>query len=304
METGGSFTVAEARQRGMTPGMLRSARLSAPFYGVRSTTAPRDLLARCRSYAAKMRPDAAFASLTAARLWGIPLPSHVEDDVLHVATPHGSSHVGGRGVRGSQYDPTRQATTLRAGMRVLAPASTWLHLGRALEVPDLVAAGDFLVTVGFGSSEPALLEVAALERALRAGRWRGAPRLRAALELIEPGAFSRPESLARVLVVSAGIPKPVPNAPVSPLLRCDLVWPEWRVALDYHGAHHRSATQFARDLPRRELARREGWALVEIAKDDLFGNPFDFLGRLRSRLAERGARLGPLNPRKLARITP
>lgn len=305
MEIGqGSFTVGDARRQGVTRGALRSARWAAPFYGVRSVTEPIDVAGRCRSYAAKMRADAAFTSVTAARLWGIPLPADLGDDALHVSTPHSSARVGGRGIAASQHDETWEVVTDAAGLRLFSPSGTWLSLARILEVPDLVAAGDYLVTTRFGSAEAALAEVDDLRRALAKGRRIGAPRLRAALELVCPGPLSRPESLARVLAVSAGMPTPVPNLRVSPLLMFDLAWPQWRVALDYHGTHHRSATQFARDLPRRELARQEDWALIEISKDDLFSNPFRFLGWLRSRLAERGAPLRPFHPRQLAQIRP
>ena len=100
------------------------------------------------------------------------------------------------------------------------------------------------------------------------------------------------------------MPEPVPNFRVSPLLTCDLAWPEWKVAVDYQGAGHRTASQYARDLPRRDLARREGWELIFIAKDDVFVNPFDFLGRVRSRLSERGATVLRFDPRKLPRMVP
>lgn len=304
MDLGGSFSVGAARREGVTPGLLRSSRWAAPYYGVRSPTEPVDTAARCRSYAAKMRTDAAFASVTAARLWGIPLPAHLEADLIHVSTPHTSPRVGGRGVAGSKHDDTWEVVTDAAGLRLFSPTSTWLSLGRVLGVPDLVAAGDYLVTAGFGSSEPPLTDLAQLRRALANGRRIGAPRLRAALELVRPGPLSRPESLTRVLALSAGVPMGVPNLRVSPLLMFDLAWPEWKVALDYHGAHHRTATQYARDLPRRELARQERWALIEIAKDDLFTNPFGFLGWLRSRLGERGAPLAPFHPHQLAHIAP
>lgn len=304
MDLGGSFSVGDARRAGITPGALRSTRWAAPYYGVRSAIEPVDTLARCHSYAAMMRGDAAFASVTAARLWGIPLPAHLDTEIIHVSTPHTSTRVGGRGVAGSQHDDTWEVVTDAAGLRIFSPASTWLSLARVLGVPDLVAAGDYLVTTRFGSAEPPLAGIDDLDRALAKGRRIGAPRLRDALELVRPGPLSRPESLTRVLTVSAGMPMPVPNLRVSPLLLFDLAWHPWRVALDYHGAHHRSATQYARDLPRRELARQEGWALIEITKDDLFTHPFGFLGLLRSRLAERAAPLRPFHPHKLARIAP
>jgi very-short-patch-repair endonuclease len=69
----------------------------------------------------------------------------------------------------------------------------------------------------------------------------------------------------------------------------DLAWPRWRVALDYQGGGHRTASQYARDVRRIDEARHVGWDLLQITKSDLFDHPFDLLGRLRARLAERGA---------------
>jgi len=304
MDLGNSFRVRDARNLGVGRGALRSVHLAAPFHGVRSIVEPLDVQERARAYSVKMRSDAAFTGVTAARMWGAPLPAGIPNDVLEVATPHGSPRPLGRGVHGTQHEPGSVDVIEVDGLRLLAPASMWVALGRVLTVPDLVAVGDFLVTRGFGDPRPALCNVEELRRTLELSRRLGAARLRGALDLVQVGALSRPESLARVLFTTAGLPPAASNLRVSSLLMFDLAWPEWRVGFDYHGEHHRSATQHARDVGRLDLARQDGWTLVQATKYDLFDHPFDLIGRLRSRLVERGCVVRPVHPSKVARLNP
>jgi hypothetical protein len=300
MESASAFTVKEALARGVTPGELRSRRLAAPFHGVRSTSEPADARARCRVYAAKMRTDAAFTAISAARLWGIPLPAWLADDTVHVAAPHGAARPSGRGVTGSLYMPSTIEIVDLDGLRVLSPTDTWASLAGVLGLADLVAAGDFLVTPAFASSESPLARPGDLVGVTQRRGFRGVRLARAASQLVRVGSLSRPESLARVLAVTGGLPEPACNLRVSPLLTFDLAWEHWLFGLDYHGASHRSATQHAKDVARGDLARQIGWGSMQISAPDLFDAPFDLLGRLRSRLLERGAPVGRLDVRKVA----
>jgi hypothetical protein len=299
MDTPSAFTVREALAGGMSPGRLRSVRLVAPFHGVRSTVEPTEARTRCQVYATKMRADAAFTSVTAARLWGIPLPAWLGDDTIHVASPHGAARPGGRGVSGSLYMPGTVRIDHVEGLRVLSPPDTWATLAGVLGLADLVAAGDFLVTPAFASSEPARASCTELIDVTQRRRFHGVELARHAATLVRVGSLSRPESLTRILAVTGGLPEPVCNLRVSPLVMFDLGWPDWRVGLDYHGASHRSATQHAKDVARGDLARQIGWDAMQASAVDLFDTPFDLLGRLRARLLERGAPVGPLHVRKV-----
>lgn len=294
-----AFRVRDGRARGATPGQLRSTRLAAPFHGVRSTFEPVTAAERCRVYAAKMRQDAVFTSVSAARLWGVPLPAWLADDLVHVAAPLGTARPGGRGVAGSLYLPGAVTVTEMDGLRMLSAADTWASLGTVLPLADLVAAGDFLVTPSFASSVAPATTLDELRAVAGRPGFRGARLARAAARLVRVGPLSRPESLSRVLVVSGGVPEPICNLRVSPLLTFDLAWPQWRLGFDYHGATHRSAAQHAKDVARGDLARQLGWAAMQASSDDLFDAPFDLLGRIRSRLAARGAPLAPIDVRKV-----
>lgn len=297
-EFSGPFRVKDALARGVGAGALRAQHLSAPFQGVRSLTPPRDAAALCLAYATKMRSDAAFCGLSAARLWGMPLPIWVDDDVVHVSTPHGGPRPTGRGVRGYQHDPSTVEVGSLGPLRVFSPIDTWLSLGRLLSLPDLVAAADFILTPPFGSSEPALATLAVLRDALARKRILGRPVLLRAVSLALPGPLSRPESHCRVLLVSAGCPTPVPNLSISPLATLDLAWPTARYGLDYLGDQHRSPTQFAKDVGRRELIKDLDWESLEITKGDLYDHPHHVALKVLSRLSERGVPIRPVHPSK------
>ena len=295
-----AFTVREGRARGLSPGDLRSARLAAPFHGVRSISEPVDVAGRCRAYATKMRADAAFSSVSAARLWGVPLPAWVRDDAVCVSVPHGVARPTGRGVSGSVHMPGSVEIVDLGGLPVLSPVDTWASLAGVLSLADLVAAGDFLVTRAFASSIPAHATPEELVGVTRRRRFRGVRLARHAASLVRVGSLSRPESLTRVLVVTGGVPEPVCNLRVSPLVTFDLGWETWRLGLDYHGASHRSATQHAKDVARGDLARQIGWAAMQASAVDLFDSPFDLLGRVRARLIERGAPVRRIDVRQVA----
>lgn len=199
---------------------------------------------------------------------------------------------------GSQVDAARVIVVSLEGLRVLSPVHTWMSLARVLSLGDLVAAADFLLTPAFGSSVPALATIDALNDVLRAARVPGAPLLRQAARLAQRGPLSRPESLSRVLFVSAGIPAPVANFRLSPLITLDEAWESVRFGFEYLGDQHRSPAQFARDVRRRELIAEHGWDILEATKDDLFAHPHQLVARLRSRLSERGLPLRPVHPSK------
>ena len=295
-----AFTVKDALARGVTAGALRTSRWAAPFHGIRSTMEPIDPGLRCRVYATKMRTDAAFTSVSAARLWGLPLPAWVDAIAVHVAAPHGAARPAGRGVIGSLYQRGAVEIVDLGGLRVLSPADTWASLAGVLELADLVAAGDALVTPTFGSSDPAAASVDDLVGVAHRRRFRGVRLARRASQLVRVGPLSRPESLSRILAVSGGLPEPSCNLRVSPLVTFDLAWAPWRLGFDYHGSSHRSATQHARDVARGDLARQLGWGSMQASATDLFDSPYDLLGRLRSRLADRGAPVGRLDVRQVS----
>lgn len=312
------FSVAEAREHGLPRSRMFAVDLERPFHGVRKLrgvavipdpegVAGRppsleerervDALRRLHAYATVM-PDHAFAvGPTSALLWGAPLPLG-HHAVLHIGVFHPRTPVRRAGIRGVQVQP-RLASAVRVGaFAATDPASTWAALGRSLAVPDLVAVADFFLRVpripGTDRLERAPLTTRQeLERAVSAGRRRGAAKLRQALGLARTGSASRPESLVRLLLVGSGLPEPVLNMdvldPTGVFVACgDLVYPDFRVVVEYEGDGHRERRQFERDIERIQRLTELGWTVVRLTSRHVFSTPHECVRRVRSALRRAG----------------
>lgn len=290
----GPFSVSRGRDSGLTPDRLRASDLQKPFHGVRSVGLSLErVVDRCRAYSARMPASAAFSHATAAEIWGFPLPLQFAADAIHIVVPVGTRAPRGKAVRGHQ-SRSADDTRLRGGLRVTSPAMTWCDLADVLELPDLIACAEFVIT---GNPYENRLPLASLDQLVAAARSvtgsHGHRARMAALNFAREGALSRPESLLRYLLVSSGIPDPRVNeycndARGSFIALADLSWPEFRVAVEYEGDHHRGVSQFRSDIHRFEKLADHNWAAVRISADDLFDRPAETVARVASRLTARG----------------
>jgi hypothetical protein len=286
------FRVSDAVRAGRGRAAIDSRRFEMPFHGIRLPRGVDDLQSRCRAYALRMRRDAAFTSVTAAALWGIPLPAYIDLAPLHVSVPHGRPRPRARGVVGTERLPDLEVVEL-GGLRVLSPAATWASLATAIGIGDLIAAGDDVVGDRRGYQLAGLDDV--LATADR--RARGVPRLRVAAPRIRLGSRSRPETLSRVLFVECGIPEPELNFFIPEVgVYLDLAWRGARFGYEYQGGHHVDAQQHSADVRRQERVHDIGWLLMEATKYDLFDAPLATVARVRSRLESRGVRTRHTNP--------
>ncbi len=169
------------------------------------------------------------------------------------------------------------------GARVTSPVRTAFDLGRlAPSLTESVVALD-AVTRGLG------VEPDAVARYARGRpRWRGLPRLRAALDLADPRSRSPQESRFRMLwVLEAGLPRPRSNWPVLDLDghllgEVDLLDVETGLVGEYDGAHHAGAEQRAVDNARHEVLERHGLRVVRVTATDLARRRRWTVSRLRS----------------------
>lgn len=141
-----AFSVADAYARGFTRAQMRNRSLVTLFHGTRVGAAaaiPFEL--RCRALATRMPPGAAFSHRTAAILHGMPLPLPVVDDVLDVTVPTPKRAPRRRGTRGHSAVLPAADVGRVVGVPVTTVERTWCDLGRILDLPDLVAVGDFLL---------------------------------------------------------------------------------------------------------------------------------------------------------------
>lgn len=98
-----AFSTRHAQRAGITRGRTRSSDLHIPFYGTRLPAGVDDLVSRCLARATRLPLSAVFSHLTAALLWGLPLPRALADGaVLHVTVPTGRRAPQGKTTRGHQ----------------------------------------------------------------------------------------------------------------------------------------------------------------------------------------------------------
>ncbi|MBM7505433.1 hypothetical protein ACFPER_18255 [Agromyces aurantiacus] len=295
-----------ARLAGVHPSRLDAEDLRRPFHGVRQGVGvPETVASRALAYAERMPPRQVFSHVTAALLWGMPLPHRLERDLrLHVAVAPGSTRPLASGVVGHVVRADRLGVVALGGLRLASPADTWCQLASLLEVDDLVAVGDFLVTGQEPSGRSAALCTRSeLEAAIRRHRGcRGAIRLRAALALVRYGSLSRRETFMRLDLLRAGLPEPTPNLVVSDangvaVAMVDLGFAEYRVGIEYQSDLHRDPARYRSDVRRLERLLDAGWLIVQATADDVSAdgrlrNSAEFADRVAKRLRARGWRPG------------
>ncbi|WP_188677270.1 endonuclease domain-containing protein [Subtercola lobariae] len=136
------------------------------------------------------------------------------------------------------------------------------------------------------------------ELRVRADSFHGAGKSRAsrALELIRPGAESRPETLLRLLMQDARLPEPAVNPVIYDstgrrIGRADLVYAEHRVIIEYDGDQHRTdKRQYRKDVIRWQRFARNGWDVLRFHDDDLFARPAKTIAQITEALALKGFR--------------
>jgi len=287
------ISIAQARSLGINPAHLRSRKLQRPFYGVRSLGL--DLSAvfdRCLAYSSVMSDAAVFSHSTAARLWGMPLPLALDEE-LHVTVALPRRAPAGAGVVGHRQRLEPGARVSLSGLAVASPAATWAQLGELLTIDDLTAVGEYLLTGNPYAKQLPLADIedimAAIEVRLRGPGHRN--RMTAAAQMKE-GPLSRPETFVRLLLTRCGIPMPLINSDVYDggrfVAMPDLKWEEFKVALEYQGEHHRGRKQFRADISRLEKLIDAGWLVVQVTAAELYGNPRVIVERVAARLRSRG----------------
>ncbi|WP_426564082.1 hypothetical protein ACPPVT_21930 [Angustibacter sp. McL0619] len=285
---GRPFTVADALALGVPRDVLRGKRFRSPFRGVRVPAELEDTLAtRCLAAALVLPKDAVFSHSTAARLHALPVPGAWPDEPLHVTT-------GSLGLRHSGMAVHAASELLHEvdddhTLPIRTAAQCWAELATALAVDDLVVVGDAALRRGLVTD----VELETLVSTL-SGR-RGVRRLVKALPLLEPATDSPMESRTRLLLVGAGLPRPVANRDVVVdglwIARPDLSYPELRIAIEYEGDHHRSdRRQWLRDKTRRRLLEDAGWLVIEITSVDVYVTPIATVARVRAAIASRSPR--------------
>jgi very-short-patch-repair endonuclease len=247
-----------------------------------------------------MQSGFAFSHVTAAELWGIPLPRGAAADIrIHVSSVDGKARPRLRGVVGHELSDKRMCVTMRANLPVVDAATTWLQLTAVLPFDDLVIAGDHLVLTP-RRSEPADprphvgLEMLA-DRVLHF-RGRGRRLAVLALPFIRDGSESPKETELRLRLQARNLPEPDVNGVVFDdegvlIGYGDLVYRPWKVVVEYDGEHHRvDSRQYYRDIERHEGFVGAGWIHIRETKETPPTGPRSTLARTEGALRARGWR--------------
>ena len=287
---GAPFGVAEALAAGIPARRLRQLDLEAPFHAVRAardTVGP--LVELCHAYAIRAGGGEFFSHVTAARLWGVPLPRQLERrraidvSVFRPVNPPQAAGVIGHQI--SRSVPLRVV----AGLPVAPPVETWLQLGAVLGRDDLIIAADGMVRRKRPLATLDELRIAVSS----AYRRPGLRVLRAALTEARAGTDSPRETLTRLIITRAGLPEPVVHFTVHNnhgdfVGTPDLFYPKYRIALEYEGDGHRTDIQtFNDDIERAELFQEAGCRYVRITRDHV-NIPHRLVSRVRNVLIQRG----------------
>ena len=153
------------------------------------------------------------------------------------------------------------------GMRVTTPVRTALDIACHYAVDRAVAGIDALAR----ATHLKMADVELLAERY-AGR-RGIRNARTAIDLVDPGAESPRETWLRLLLISAGFPRPQTQIPVYDeygvlIAVIDMGWEDIKVGADYEGDHHRSRRQFNKDIRRAEGVANQGWIDVRVTVED------------------------------------
>jgi hypothetical protein len=182
------------------------------YWGLRSpdlTTGPFEI---ARELDKKLPRAAFFTHTTAGRILGIPLPARLDYERRKHATveapdrvPH-SRNIVGHGLKMRYGDVVEIDKVWLTG-----PERTWCDLGAFLTLPELVAAGDYLVHWQNPLTNPLRLAVAVEHLPNR----RHVRILRTAIPFLSDRTDSPAESMVRVILAEGGFPPPVITRAIS-----------------------------------------------------------------------------------------
>jgi hypothetical protein len=206
---------------------------------------------------------------TAVRPWGGVAPDSAN---IHVSMPSREVRCRRAGVAAHLGAPSAQTTTCDR-LPISTPVQAFLDLASVgVNLVELVIAGDSLVKAN--NLDPRHFVAAAA-----AYQGRNARHARRSASLVRAGVDSPMETRLRLLIVLAGLPEPQVNVIVRIAgskwrWRFDLCYPEYKLIIEYDGRQHAyDAKQWSNDLERREWLDQEGWRILIVISEGIYGDP-------------------------------
>lgn len=272
----GPFTIAEARELGVTRSRLRGADyrpLGAGLYRWAGLELSPELL--LAAVWRRLPMEAAFCGWTAAWLHGLDCAPCNPIEV-NMPEPTGSSRRSGAAVR--RYEMQPDEIVSRRGMPCTAALRTVVDLGGRIALTDGVIAADLFLHRRLVSLE----ELHAYVRG-HAGK-KGVARLRRVLRYVEPKSESAMETRLRMLLELGGLPRPESQVPIHDdqgrfLGRPDLLYRQQRLAIEYDGANHRE--RLTSDDQRQNGLVGAGYRLLRFTAPDVLATPESVVTQVR-----------------------
>ena len=258
------FRGSDAVRTGLlTPNQLRGRtwrRLFPDVYVHRDVPLTHRLRAEA---AARCLPGAVVSGRSAAVFWGVDLAG--PDDDVEVTLPAGSHQRRIPGLVARRAVLLPEDHWRRGDVPVTTAEATAVRLAAALRGDDAVAAVDQLVSSG-------IVDLDDVRRRAAQQRGPGAARVREVCRLADGLAQSPRETWLRLTMQRAGLPTPIAQYRIvhrgHVIARVDFAWPDRLVAVEYDGAWHAEAGQFARDRRRLNLVHGAGWRVVFVTGAD------------------------------------
>ncbi|MDG4828594.1 DUF559 domain-containing protein [Solwaraspora sp. WMMD1047] len=280
----GSRAIADGQ---LTPAMLRGPawrRLLPDVYVHADAFDADDHRMWCDAVALRLPAGGAIAGFSAAYLHGVNLlPRNAPVTVI---LP-GAARLRPHPRISASHDALSPDDVTRFGeLRLTTGTRTAFDLGRKLPRAEALVAVDALL-------HRRATRLAALTDYLLAHQgWPGIVQLRTMLDLAEPLSESPMETRLRLLLLDAGLPRPVAQHEVRAksgrlLGRVDLAYPHWRIAIEYEGDHHRERAAFRRDVTRLNTLRTAGWLVLRFTATDVLRTPSQTTHQVAAAIRER-----------------
>jgi very-short-patch-repair endonuclease len=291
LETRIPFTRAQALAVGLDPCAASPGRyvrlLPTVYLDARVPVTP---LVRVRAALAPFEGRATASHVSAARVYGVPLPTVPTEHVSVTDQRHRRRLSGVH----AHVNPRPDVCVVK-GIPVSSPLQMFVELGTLLSLVDHVVVGDHLVRAG-------LVTLTELVTGCERSTERGARAARRAASYVRERVDSPMETRLRMLLVLAGLPEPRVNLTIRdvdgvPVRRYDLSWPAVKAIVEYDGRQHiEREANWESDLERREAIDDDGWRILVVTSRGIYRQPERTVERVWRLLRARGLAGVPVRP--------
>jgi hypothetical protein len=249
-----------------------------------SAEAPLDHRVWCEAAILRLPHGTAVAGSSAAHLWG--LKGIGPPDRVSVLVPPDCRVRPDPRLRIRRSGSSSMDVTEIFGIPLTTPERTAFDLARLLPRTDAVVFLDALL-----KQHKVSLDRLTAYLAAHSG-WPGLPAAYTALSLTEPLAESPMETRLRLLALDAGLPKPIAQYKIMRgrrfVARVDYAYPDYKIALEYDGDHHRDKATFRFDMERQNELHVMGWTVLRFNADDVLQRPEHTATLIRTVLTKAG----------------